>query len=58
MEEIKITKIAEKIKQYIAENLPLFKMTDEELEEKIEELVVWETAGEYFSIEEIGRAHV
>ncbi len=52
MEEIKITKIAEKIKQYIAENLPLFKMTDEELEEKIEELVVWETAGEYFSIEE------
>ncbi|MCI8528769.1 MAG: CpaF family protein [Lachnospiraceae bacterium] len=52
MEEIKITKIAEKIKQYIAENLPLFKMTDEELEEKIEELVVWETAGAYFSIEE------
>ena len=52
MENTKITKIVEKIKQYIAENLPLFKMTDEELEEKIEELVVWETAGEYFSIEE------
>ena len=52
MDNTKITKIVEKIKQYIAENLPLFKMTDEELEEKIEELVVWETAGEYFSIEE------
>ena len=52
MDDTKITRIAEKIKQYIAENLPLFKMTDEELEEKIEELVVWETAGEYFSIEE------
>lgn len=52
MDDAKITKIVEKIKQYIAENLPLFKMTDEELEEKIEELVVWETAGEYFSIEE------
>ena len=52
MDDTKITKIVEKIKQYIAENLPLFKMTDEELEEKIEELVVWETAGEYFSIEE------
>ena len=52
MDDTKIARIAEKIKQYIAENLPLFKMTDEELEEKIEELVVWETAGEYFSIEE------
>lgn len=39
------------IKKYAAENLPLSKLTDEELEEKIEGVVAQRTAGQYCPIE-------
>ena len=40
------------IKKYITENLPLSKMSDEELEEKIEQVVVQQIGGRYCSIEQ------
>lgn len=40
------------IKRYITENLPLSKMTDEELEEKIEQLTEEKFRGQYISIEQ------
>ena len=40
------------IKRYVTENLPLSKMSDEELEEKIEEIVTQRVAGRYCSIEQ------
>jgi len=39
------------VKQYILENLPLSKMSDEELEEKTEELIRQRVGNEYCSIE-------
>lgn len=39
------------VKEYILENVPLNKLTDEELEEKIEELVAEKLGGQYFTIE-------
>ena len=39
-------------KQYVTENLPLSKMSDEELEEKIEEIVLQRLAGQYCSIDQ------
>ncbi len=44
--------IVDELRQYVSENFPLFKMTDDELEEKIEEIVTQRTSGDYFSIEE------
>ena len=40
------------IKKYVTENLPLSKMEDEELEERIEEIVQQKIAGRYCSIEQ------
>lgn len=40
------------IKRYVTENLPLSKMSDEELEEKVEEIVSQRLAGKYCSIEQ------
>lgn len=40
------------IKKYIAENLPLSKMSDEELEEKVEEAVLARIGNQYCSIEQ------
>ena len=40
------------IKKYVTENLPLSKMEDEELEERIEEIVQQKVAGMYCSIEQ------
>lgn len=40
------------IKRYVTENLPLSKMSDEELEEKIEEVVAQHIGGRYCSIEQ------
>ena len=39
-------------KRYVTENLPLSKMSDEELEEKIEEIVMQRLAGRYCSIDQ------
>ncbi|MBQ8802276.1 MAG: CpaF family protein [Tyzzerella sp.] len=40
------------IKKYVTENLPLSKMSDEELEEKVEEIVQRKLSGIYCSIEQ------
>ena len=40
------------IKKYVTENLPLSKMSDEELEEKVEEIVQQKLSGVYCSIEQ------
>lgn len=52
MNELEEKELVDELKQFVSENLPLFKMSDEELEEKIEELVAQRTSGKYFSIEE------
>ena len=40
------------IKKYVTENLPLSRMSDEELEEKVEEIVLQKMSGQYCSIEQ------
>lgn len=40
------------IKKYVTENLPLSRMSDEELEEKVEEIVLQRMSGQYCSIEQ------
>lgn len=40
------------IKQYITENLPLSKLSDEELQEKVEEITAEKLAGQYVPIEQ------
>ena len=40
------------IKRYVTENLPLSKMSDEELEEQVEEIVARKIGGRYCSIEQ------
>lgn len=40
------------IKKYVVENLPLSKMSDEELETKVEEIVFQRMSGQYCSIEQ------
>lgn len=40
------------IKQYITENLPLSKLSDDELQEKVEEITTEKLAGQYISIEQ------
>lgn len=40
------------IKQYVSENFPLSKMSDEELESKVEEVVQQKTSGIYISMEQ------
>jgi len=45
-------KFVAEIKKYVTENLPLSKMSDEELEEKVEEIVQQKLSGVYCSIEQ------
>ena len=52
-QEIRIQEIVSKVKTYITENLPLSKISDEDLEEQTEELVRQRIGDEYFSIEQI-----
>lgn len=40
------------LRKYVTENLPLSKMSDEELAEKIEEIVIQRTRDQYYSIEQ------
>ncbi len=40
------------IKRFVTENLPLSKMSDEELEERVEEIVAQRIGGQYCSIEQ------
>lgn len=40
------------LKQYVTENLPLSRISDEELEERIEDIVMQRLAGQYCSIEQ------
>ena len=40
------------LKKYVTENLPLSKMGDEELEEKIEEVVIQRLGNQYCSIDQ------
>lgn len=42
------------LKQYVTDNLSLSKMTDQDLEEKIEELVISRLGNQYCSIGQIG----
>ena len=44
--------VVAEVKRYVAENLPLSKMEDAELEEKIEEIVVQKLQGMYCSIDQ------
>lgn len=45
-------KLVTQIRQYVTENLPLSKMSDEELEDKIEALVIRQIGNNYCSIEQ------
>lgn len=45
-------RLVSELKQYVTENLPLSKISDEELEERIEDIVVQRLAGQYCSIEQ------
>lgn len=45
-------KLVTELKSYVSQNLPLSKMSDEELQEKIEELVTQRTAEVYCSIDQ------
>lgn len=51
MDEIFEEKLIAEIKKYVTEYLPLSQMSDEELEEKIEEIVAEKTGNIYFPIE-------
>lgn len=44
--------LVSEIKRYVTENLPLSRMSDEELEEKVEEITVQRLGGQYCSIEQ------
>ncbi len=52
MDTPQLDSILQELKSYISENLPLSSMSDEELEEKIEELVAQRTSGIYCSIQQ------
>ena len=45
-------KFVEQIKNYVTENLPLSKMSDEELEEQVEKIVTERLKGIYCSVEQ------
>ena len=44
--------LIEEIKKYIADNLRLSELTDEQLEEEIENIINLKTQGKYISIEQ------
>lgn len=52
MDTPQLDSILQELKSYISESLPLSSMSDEELEEKIEELVAQRTSGIYCSIQQ------
>ena len=45
-------RLVSELKQYVTENLPLSKISDEELEERIEDIVEQRLSGQYCSIEQ------
>ena len=45
-------RLVSELKQYVTENLPLSKISDEELEERVEDIVEQRLAGQYCSIEQ------
>lgn len=52
MDYEKEQQLVSEIKRYVTENLPLNKLSDEELEEKVEEIVSQRIGGQYCSIEQ------
>ncbi len=44
--------LVKEIRQYVAENLPLSDLSDEELEQKVEEILMRKTQGQYVPIEQ------
>lgn len=52
MEKEQEEQLIVEVKKYVTENLPLSKISDEELEERIEEIVVGRIGGMYCSIEQ------
>jgi len=52
MDYEKEQQLISEIKRYVTENLPLNKLSDEELEEKVEEIVSQRIGGQYCSIEQ------
>lgn len=51
MDNVNVEDMVREIKTYIAANLPLSEFTDEELEEKIEDVVDEKLSGQYCSID-------
>lgn len=52
MDYEKEQQLVSEVKRYVTENLPLNKLSDEELEEKVEEIVSQRIGGQYCSIEQ------
>lgn len=52
LDDNKVQEFVDELRQYIVDNLPLSKLSDEELEEKIEEIVLERLAGQYIPIEQ------
>lgn len=52
LDDNKVQEFVDELRQYIVDNLPLSKMSDEELEEKIEDIVLERLSGQYIPIEQ------
>lgn len=52
LDENTVQEFVDELRQYIVDNLPLSKLSDEELEDKIEEIVLERLAGQYIPIEQ------
>ncbi len=52
LDDSKIQEFVDELRQYIVDNLPLSKLSDEELEAQIEDIVLERLAGQYIPIEQ------
>lgn len=52
LDDNRVQEFVDELRQYIVDNLPLSKLSDEELEEKIEDIVLERLAGQYIPIEQ------
>lgn len=52
LDDNRVQEFVDELRQYIVDNLPLSKLSDEELEDKIEEIVLERLAGQYIPIEQ------
>lgn len=52
LDDNKVQEFVDELRQYIVDNLPLSKLSDEELEDKIEEIVLERLSGQYIPIEQ------